>query len=298
MAKKKIAVTGASGHVGSAAVRRLKAAGHSVVEVTRSAGVPFEDAAKLTRAFKGADAAFLMIPPDLKAQDPRRRANELGAKLAEAVKAARVPRVVFLSSVNAHLAEGTGLILGLHDMEERLNALDIAELVHLRPAYFMENLLQGAVSVARLGIYSAPLNPELALPMIATDDVGAKAAELLTAEPFQEPRTRGLLGPRNYTMFEAARVLGAAIGKPGLKYAQAPYAAARKASLDLGVSEGVADAYVQMNRHFNETMIRGTETRSAHNTTETTLEKFAREVFVPVYELAVAAMRLREESSA
>jgi uncharacterized protein YbjT (DUF2867 family) len=291
MAKKIIAVTGATGHVGSAAAKRLRAAGHEVREVTRGAGVPVDDVAKLTRAFTGADAVFLMIPPDLKAPDPRKRMDELGAKLAEAVKAAGVRRVVFLSSINAHLKEGTGPILGLHDMEERLNALDIPQLVHLRPAFFMENHLQGVGYIARHGVYGAPVRADVALPMIAAADIGAKAAELLAAETFAEPRTRELLGPRDYTMLEAARLLGAAVGRPNLAYVQIPYEESRAAAIGFGISAGWADAMVELNRHFNESVIHGTEARSAVNTTETTLETFAREVFLPVFEMAAGAVR-------
>jgi uncharacterized protein YbjT (DUF2867 family) len=271
-------------------VKRLKAAGHDVREISRGAGVPIDDVGKLTRAFLGADAAFLMIPPDLKAPDPRKRADELGAKLGEAVKAAGVRRVVFLSSLNAHLKEGTGPILGLHDMEERLNALDIPQLVHLRPAYFMENHLQGAVFIARQNVYGTAVSPDAALPMIATADIAAKAAELLAEEPFVEPRVRELLGPRDYTMLEVARVLGAAVGKPALRYVQVPYEAARETMIGLGLSAGYADALVEMSRHFNESVIRGTEVRSAVNTTETTLEDFARDVFKPAYEHAAGAV--------
>jgi uncharacterized protein YbjT (DUF2867 family) len=290
MAKKIVAVTGATGHVGAAVARRLKAAGHDVRAVSRKSGVSIDDAAQLARAFTGADAVFLMIPPDYAASEPRKRMNELGAKLAAAVLASKVRRVVFLSSVNAHLTEGTGPILGLHDMEQVLNDLDIPELVHLRPAFFMENHLQGVQFIAKQGIYGTPLKADVALPMIATKDIGAKAADLLVSDPFSEPRVRELLGPREYTMIEAARVLGEAIGKKELKYVQVPYETAREALVGMGLSAGWAGGLVEMNRHFNETVIRGTETRSPFNTTETTLEVFAREVFQPAFEHAAGAV--------
>ncbi|MBI2385599.1 MAG: NmrA family NAD(P)-binding protein [Elusimicrobia bacterium] len=291
MAKKTIAVTGATGHVGKAIVTKLKEAGHEARKVSRTSGVPDDDLVALTNAFTGADAVFLMIPPDFKAPSLRKRSDELGAKLAAAVKAAGVRRVVFLSSLNAHLHAGTGPILGLHDMEERLNALDIPELVHLRPAYFMENLLGGVDYVSRHGRYAAALRPDIAIPMIATPDIGAKAAELLAEEPFLQPRVRELLGPREYTMTEAARILGRAIGKPDLGYAQQSYDEARRSMLDLGLTEGYADAMIELSRHMNEVLIEGTEVRSPLNTTPTTLESFAQEVFRSAYEQAAAVAR-------
>ena len=161
MPRKTYAVTGATGHVGKAAAERLKTQGHEVRLVSRSAGLSLEDVAALTRAFSGVDGVFLMIPPDFKAPDLRKRQNEFGEKLAEAARAAKVRRVVFLSSINGHLEDGTGPILGLHDMEERLNALGIIELVHLRPTFFMENHLQGAGLIAHEGIFGAAFRPDL-----------------------------------------------------------------------------------------------------------------------------------------
>lgn len=288
MTKKTIAVTGATGHIGKAVVLKLREAGHDVRKVSRSSGVPADDLAGLTNAFSGADAVFLMIPPDFKAASLRKRSDELGSKLATAAKASGARRVVFLSSLNAHLRENTGPILGLHDMEERLNALDIPELVHLRPAYFMENHLGGIGSISSHGHYATALRPDISIPMIATLDIAAKAAELLTEEPFRQPRVRELLGPRNYTMTETARILGAAIGKPGLKYVQLSYDEARQSMLDSGLTGGYADAMIELSRHMNESLIQGTEARSPLNTTPTTLEHFARIVFRSAYEQAAA----------
>ncbi len=290
MNKKIMAVTGATGHVGEAIVAGLKAAGHEVREVARSLGTLIEAVPKVTRAFTGADAAFLMLPPDPKASDPRGRSNEFGAFLAEAVKASGVKRVVFLSSMNAHLKEGTGPILGLRDMEERLNGLGIPQLVHLRPAYFMENHLQAVGFIARQGYYGSPIMADAVIPMIAAVDVGDVAAQIMAEEPFNQPRVRELLGSADFTMPKAARILGAAIGKPDLSYRQIPYEAARKAMVDFRFSAGYADAMVELYRHFNDTPIRGTEAREVRNTTPTTLELFAQTRFQSVYEIAEGAV--------
>ncbi|MDD5302919.1 MAG: NmrA family NAD(P)-binding protein [Elusimicrobia bacterium] len=291
MAKKTIAVTGATGHVGKVVAMKLKEAGCDVRKLSRASAVPDDDLVVLTEAFEGADGAFLMIPPDFEALDLRRRCDELGAKMATAVKAAGVKRVVFLSSLGAHLPEGTGPVLGLHDMEERLNALGIAELVHLRPAYFMENLLGGVGIIARSGVYATALSPDIAIPMISTMDIGTKAAEILAEEPFREPRVRELLGPRDYTMTEVARTLGEAIGKKGLKYVQLSYDEARQRMLDAGMTAGYADAMNELSRHMNESPLQATETRSKVNTTPTTLEHFAKVVFRSAYEVAEGAVR-------
>jgi uncharacterized protein YbjT (DUF2867 family) len=231
----------------------------------------------------------VLIPPEPAVADFRRRQNEVGQKLAQAAKEAGIRRVIFLSSMGAQLDSGTGPILGLHDMEERLNAMSFAELVHLRPCFFMENHLWGLPLVAQKGIYGSALRPDLPFPMIATRDIGEKATELLTAEPLLQPRVRELLGPRDYTMAEATHILGEAIGKPELRYMQFPYDEARNAMIGNGFSASFADAIVEMDRAFNEGKAHPEKTRSPENTTATTLEQFSQEVFRKAYYEATTA---------
>src|SRR5262245_32300151 len=114
MVSKTIAVTGATGHIDRVIVERLQAKAHTVRAVSRRSGVNLEDTAALARGFSGADAVFLMIPPEVTHPEIRKRQNEVGWKLAEAARAAKARRVIFLSSIDAHLPQGTGPIMGLH----------------------------------------------------------------------------------------------------------------------------------------------------------------------------------------
>ena len=292
MNKRSFVVTGATGNVGRVVADQLNAQGHEVRRVSRRLGVDLDNALALDQAFSGAEGAFLVVPPEPTAADLRRRQNEVGMKLADAVRKAGIRRVVFLSSANAQYDAHTGPILGLHDMEERLNKLDIAELVHLRPSFFMENHLWGVGLIAQMGFYGTAFRPDVPLPMVATRDVGERAAELLSEEPFGEARVRELLGARDYTMAEATSILGRAIGKRDLRYVQFAYDEARKFMLSNGLSASYADATLEIARSFNEGTVRTMERRSAINTTATTLDQFADEVFRKVFEgIAVRAWK-------
>jgi uncharacterized protein YbjT (DUF2867 family) len=190
------------------------------------------------------DGAFLLIPFDMKAPDLHKREDEIGMKLAEAVKTAGVRHVVLLSGTTAHLREQSGTCLGAAMMEQRLDGLGIAELVHLHGAFFMENFLNmGIVDQAKIGVFRTMFRGDIATPMVATKEVGEKAAELLTEEPFRQPRVREVLGARDYTMAEATGILGSAIGKPELKYV---HPATRQAYADDNVK---ANEYLY--RHVN-----------------------------------------------
>jgi hypothetical protein len=113
----------------------------------------------------------------------------------------------------------------------------------------------------------------------------------LLAEPaFAEPRVDEVLGPRHYTLDEATRILGAAVGRTDVRYAQIPYDEARRAMIDAGMSPSFADAVMETARSFNDGLAWEQEARSRRNTTRTTLEQFAAEVFAPAYEAAARAV--------
>jgi len=149
------AILGATGHIGSTIADILLTKGEKIRVIARSvdrlrplvkrgaeafAG-DAADPAFLTKAFKGADAAFTLVPPNLTAKDFLAYADTMSKSIAKAVKDGKVKYVVNLSSIGADLPEGTGPIVGLHRQEERLNKIAGLNIVHLRAAFFMENLL-------------------------------------------------------------------------------------------------------------------------------------------------------------
>ncbi|MGH7544837.1 MAG: FMN-dependent NADH-azoreductase, partial [Gemmatimonadota bacterium] len=97
---------------------------------------------------------------------------------------------------------------------------------------------------------------------------------------------RELLGPRDLTMQEATRILGASIGRPDLEYVQFPYDDYAKALMHAGFSESVAQLFAEMAQAMNAGRVRSLEGRNAQNTTPTTLESWAQEVWAKAYETA------------
>ena len=293
---KVVTVTGATGHVGGELVQRLKTAGVKVRAVARHAdrlkalgeGVEahagsLDDAAFLTKAFLGADAAFVLIPPSYGEKDFRGYQRRLGDVVTGAVRTAGVPRVVSLSSVGAERESGTGPIAGLHDFEKALEAVSGLHVLHLRPAYFMENELNAIGLIKSAGITGSPLKADQPLTLVATRDIAAVAADVLAPATFSGVGFREVLGPREYTPREAARVFGAAIDKPELPYVEFSYDDTKKALLGAGMSEDVARLFVEMYEGLNEGRVRSLQGRTAQTTTPTTLETFAREVFAPAF---------------
>jgi len=292
-------VCGATGHVGSQLVLALLGAGEPVRAIARErvrlgplaekGAEPWpgnlEDAAFLAKAFSGARGAFVLIPPRPDATDLRAYQDMIGASIASALSRAQVPRIVALSSVGAHLPEGTGPILGLHDFEAKLGRLSNAGVVRLRPAYFMENLLWSIPVIRTQEANGSTLRPDAPIAMVATSDIAAEAARLF-AQGFAGHSVRYLLGPGDLTMADATRILGEAIGKPRLRYVQFSEEKGREAMAAAGMSRSMIDAMMEMQRGFNAGTIRPTRERNADNSTATTLEEFAHAIFARAYRAA------------
>jgi uncharacterized protein YbjT (DUF2867 family) len=184
-----------------------------------------------------------------------------------------VKYVVNLSSQGAHLSDKTGPIKGLHDQEQRLNKLKGVNILHLRPTYFMENLLANIDMIKQMNIMGSAIRGDMKLPMIATQDIAQFAAERLLKKDFSGMTVKDLLGQRDVSMNEAAEIIGKKIDKPDLKYVQFSYEDTEKALVDMGFSADVAGLFIEMSKAFNQKLINTPRTRE--NTTDTPLEEYA-----------------------
>ena len=295
-------VIGASGNTGHVVAQGLLADGRKVRVVSRNADhVQFlaakgaetfvadvTDAQALTKAFNQADAAYVLIPPTPTSNDFRAFQTRVSDAIAKALQDAGVKNVVSLSSVGADKASGTGPIAGLHDMEEKLNQLN-ANVLHLRAGYFMENTLPQAAVVRTTGSAVGPVRPDLKLPMIASCDIGKAAADALLRLEFRGKQIQELQGQRDLNYVEATSIIGKAIGKPDLKYVQAPNDQLRSAMVQMGMSDNFAGLILEMAGGLNSGHIRTQERRNSRNTTTTTFEDFVAEFFVPAYQQQAAA---------
>ena len=138
----KYVILGASGHTGSIIADCLRSKGEKVRVLGRDAGrlerfvrkgaeaftADVDDAAALTRAFSGALAAYVMLPPVSCREDQERQSDAI----AKAVKVSGLGYAVHLTSYGAQVPEGTGPVAGLHSSEQKLNAISGLNVLHLR----------------------------------------------------------------------------------------------------------------------------------------------------------------------
>lgn len=296
-------VLGASGHTGQVVAKNLLARRQKVRAVGRSADrlqnlaakgaevfvADLTDAPALTKAFKGADSAYVMIPPNPASNEYRTYQGRVSDAIATAVQNAKIKNVVTLSSFGADKASGTGPVAGLHDLEQKLNGIDGVNVLHLRAGYFMENTLAQIGAIRMIGSAATPVLPNLKLPMIATRDIGDASADALLRLEFRGKQTRELQGQRDIDYTEATSIIGKAIGKPALGYIQAPEDQFRAAVVQMGMSANFAGLILEMVRAINSGHMRALEPRSAANTTPTPFETFVQEEFAPAWRQQTAA---------
>ena len=290
-------ITGATGNTGNKVAETLLAKGEQVRVVGRSAKrlerfvnkgaeafvADIADTGALTKAFSGAKGVYAMIPPDVSAPDVVAHYQRMGDALAAAIEKSGIKYAVVLSSVGADKPDKTGPVVGLYDLEKKLGAIPGLNILYLRPAGFMENLLPQVGVIKAFGTMAGAVRGDLRVPMIATRDIGDAAADALLKLDFQEKSTRELQGPRDVTNTEAAKIIGAAIGKPGLTYTQMPGAQLKPGFIQMGMSSNMADLLLELADAQNSGYLKVLEPRSSRNTTPTTLETFAAEVFAPAY---------------
>ena len=253
-----IVITGSLGHIGKPLTDELVQKGHHVTVISsksqKQADIEavgataaigsVEDVAFLAATFTGADAVFCMIPPNFSQPDQVTYYSRIGDNYAQAIQQAGVKRVVHLSSYGAHLAKGTGFIVGSYQVENRLNALPNVAITHIRPGYFYYNLFGFVGMIGAAGFMGANYGGDDKLVLVSPVDIAAAVADELTTTSTDRPVRYVASDER--TCNEVARVLGGAIGKPDMTWAVISSEQMQQGLEANGVPAGAAAALVEL----------------------------------------------------
>ncbi|HWT70761.1 MAG TPA: NmrA family NAD(P)-binding protein, partial [Oxalicibacterium sp.] len=188
-----------------------------------------------------------------------------------AIEQARPGKVVYLSTVGAHVAE-PNLLNNARLTEEALRTSSVP-VAMLRAAWFMENAAWD-VDAAKLGKIQSFLQPAShPIPMVATRDIGRTATALLQ-ETWVGTRVIELEGPRRYSADDIAAAFSRALG-----HDVAVEVPPRDGWEALFRAQGMQhpQARMRMLDGFNEGWIdfkrEGTESRSGETTLQTVLRE-------------------------
>jgi uncharacterized protein YbjT (DUF2867 family) len=250
-------VVGATGNTGSMVADTLLNQKQPVRIVVRSSdkGVAWkakgaeivvaslDDVSSLTKAFEGANGVYLLVPPNYAATawlaDQRTRMD----RAAEAVQKSAIGHVVFLSSVGAHIPEGTGPIRAARYGEQALGAA-AKNLTILRPCYFMDNWAPVLGAAKAQGVLPTFIAPQAMVPMISTKDIGRVGAEQLMAGG-KGTQIVELAGPEEYSPNQVAVALGQILGEP-VTAQHAPLSAVMPTFKSFGFSDEAAKLFEEM----------------------------------------------------
>ena len=186
-------VMGITGNVGGATARHLLKQGKKVRALVRNRekaatwadqGVElvdgdWNDATAIAAALRGVEGAFVMLPAVWAPSSDYREAKCVIANYVEALTRVVAKRVVALSSMGANRTSGVGNITALSLLEQGLRSVP-SPVALVRAGGFFENFLFGlqAAQGGTLPVFYNPTNRKST--MVATDDIGAEVATLLS----------------------------------------------------------------------------------------------------------------------
>ena len=220
------AVTGITGKIGGILARTLLAANQPVRAVVRNADkgavwaaegcevalAAMDDEVALTAAFEGAEAVFVLPPPNFDPEPGFPEARAIATATGNALVAANVSRVVYLSTIGAQATEEN--LLTQHTISEEIFRTLPIPVTFLRPAWFMENSSWDVAPARDNGVIPSFLEPlDKPVPMVATIDIGHTAARLLQ-ETWTGHRIVELEGPHRVTPHEIATTFSEVLDRP------------------------------------------------------------------------------------
>ncbi|MCC9309728.1 NmrA/HSCARG family protein [Kitasatospora sp. RB6PN24] len=240
-----VAVSGATGTQGGAAVRALLRAGRPVRAVTRDVSSPaatalrelgaevvradFDEPDSLLAALRGAGGLFAMSTPFR--TDLETEVRQGTALLDAARTAGTVAHIVFTSATNADLGTGIPHFDSKWRIEQHLVGLGVPWTV-LGPGAFMENYANSwTLQSLREGYFSIPMPVDRPLPVVAAADIGAFAA-LALSDPARFAGRRIDLASQWRTPSQIAAAISAACGRE-ITAREVPLAVAESYSTDL-----------------------------------------------------------------
>jgi uncharacterized protein YbjT (DUF2867 family) len=254
----KIVITGSLGNISKPLTETLVKARHQVTVISSNADraqdiialgatpaigkitdVPF-----LIEAFKGADAVYTMVPPNFGAAQWKNYIAGIGQNYADAITANGIKKIVHLSSIGAHLEDGTGPVTGIHRIEEIYNKLDGVAVKHLRPGFFYTNFYANVDMIKHAGIIGSNWGADTLMVLVHPTDIAAAAAEELQSD--LTGKSVRYVASDEKTAAEIAKTLGTAIGKPELPWIEFTDADNIAGAVGAGLPEEIATNYTEM----------------------------------------------------
>jgi len=261
-----IVVTTPTGHIGQHVVRSLLGTGEPLRLIAREpAKLPAAireraeiiagshgDAETVDRALSGADALFWLCPP-MPVATPAAATVEFTRPGAAAIARHGLRHVVVVTNLGRGTAwqPRAGMVTGSIAMVDLLRATGAAVRGLALPA-LMDNALQ-QIAAIRNGQMFGPIDPDRALPHVASADVGEAAAQLLANRSWGGQEDVPVVGPKDHSYRELAAIVSEVLGI-AVRYRQIPFDALKAQLTGQGMADAFAQGMIDMFRAKNEGM--------------------------------------------
>ena len=258
----KYTITGSLGNISLPVVKNLVAAGHQVTVISSNANKAAEieslgaiaaigsvtDASFINQTFHGADAVYLMIPPNWAVTDWLAYQKEVADIYVNAIQLNKVKNIVQLSSIGAHMRKGAGPIDGLAYLEEKLETLNDVNIKILRPSYFFYNLFGMIALIKNAGIVGSNFgDSDEKLVLVHTSDIADVVSAHLLNLDFTG-RSIQYIASDECTTNEIAAALLQVANKPIAPWVVFKDEDSLNGMLGAGLPNTIAEGYVELGK--------------------------------------------------
>ncbi len=286
----KYVITGSLGHISQPVVKNLLAAGHAVTVISSNENKKSEiedlgataaigsvsDLTFVSQSFKGADAVYLMIPPNFASNDFAAYQKNVADVYVKAIQENGVQHVVQLSSIGAHMRKDSGPIDGLAFLEMALEKLDV-NVKMLRPSYFFYNLMGMLPMIKNAGIMGSNFgNTDEKLVLVHTNDIADAVTENLLQLSFTGKSIQ-YIASDECSVSEIAEVLSNAASKPNTPWITFSDEDALNGMLQAGLPKTNAEGYVQMGKSIRNGLLQEDYWKNKPSLAKIKLADFAKE---------------------
>lgn len=203
-----------------------------------------DDPAVVGRAFAGADAVFWLVPPNPRVDNVTDYYLDFTRPACAAITEAGVPRVVAVSTLGEGIVKNGGPLSAALAMDELIESTG-AGYRSLRMPFFMDNFLRQLAPIRDQGVFFLASTADRRLATVATRDIAAVAAGLLTDRGWTGREGVPVAGPDDLSPDQMAAVMSEVLGRP-VRCQQVPLERYKASMLERGMSEGTAQGMVDM----------------------------------------------------
>lgn len=254
----KIAIAAAGGNVGSRVAKELSKLDVEMVLLGRNtsslkktgitdAKISITDLSnrdQVLQATEGVDALFWLVPPVLSVPSLKKWYQQVTEAGVFAVKKNKIKKVVLLSSLGAGASENLGTVSYCGAMEKEFDTLD-ANVLALRPGYFMENFILQSQRIMETGSFAFTFASNHDIPFVSADDIGDIAVKYLMDNSWSGHWKLNVMGPENITMNKAAEYMSKVLEKK-IVYQQLNFEASKAQFKNMGVSDTVQNELIDL----------------------------------------------------